>query len=136
MKIYKSHLFSVTIPNIWEGEYDDIDQYDVLYNPGGVGELQLSSMLHDKKLSIQDLKNIAEEDIHAGAKPGQVQLGDFNGITFEYDIENEYWSEWYLASENHLLFITYNCILEKEGQDGDDIELILGTLKSLHAINS
>ncbi len=128
MKVYKGKVFSVTMPSVWEGEYDEDDHYDVLYNPDGPGELQFSSISYEKKLSINDLMHIAEEDIQAGARLEEIELGDFKGITFEYDIENEYWCEWYLASDNVLLFVTYSCLLDKEGRDADDVELIMGTL--------
>lgn len=121
------------MPNVWQAEYDDVDQCHVLYNPSGAGDLQISTMVHDQNLTVTDLNNLAEEHIQAGAKPGQVELGDFTGIVFEYDVENEYWSEWYLAADNLLLFATYTCMLEKEGKDAEDVELIMGTLKSIIA---
>ncbi|MCB1756487.1 MAG: hypothetical protein KDJ38_13255 [Gammaproteobacteria bacterium] len=129
MRIYQGNNFTVSIPNLWQGVFDEEEQYDVLYNPDGPGELQLSAIMHDKVLSVEDLKNIAAEDIQGGARIEEIELGDFKGFVFDYDVDDEFWSEWYLASGGLMLFITYTCPQEDEGKETDEVELILGTLR-------
>lgn len=129
MKIYQGNLFTVSIPDLWQGVFDEEEQYDVLYSPDGPGELQISAVVHDNVLSVEDLKNIAAEDIQGGARIDEIDIGDFKGFVFDYDVDDEYWSEWYLAHGKLMLFITYTCPQENEGKESDDVELILGTLE-------
>ncbi len=130
MKIYTGNGFSVSIPNSWEGEFDEAEHFDVLYNAQGAGELQFSSVMQESSLSINDLKNIAAEDIQNGAKVQEIELGDFNGLFFDYDLDGDYWCEWYLVKSRFLLFVTYTCPVAEEGAETDDVDLIMGTLKS------
>lgn len=129
MKIYQGNNFTVSIPNAWNGTYDDEDEYDIIYSPDGPGEIQVSRVDHEADLSVEDLKAIAAEDIQGGAKVHEVEMGDYVGIVFDYDVDDEYWCEWYLANGSQMLFITYTCPEDEEGRENDDIELILGTLK-------
>lgn len=129
MKIYQGNNFTVSIPNAWNGTFDDEDEYDVIYSPDGPGEIQVSRVEHEADLSVEDLKAIAAEDIQGGAKIHEVEMGDYVGIVFDYDVDDEYWCEWYLANGSQMLFITYTCPEDEEGRENDDVELILGTLK-------
>lgn len=129
MKIYQGNNFTVSIPNAWNGTFDDEDEYDVIYSPDGPGEIQVSRVEHEADLSVEDLKAIAAEDIQGGAKVHEVEMGDYIGIVFDYDVDDEYWCEWYLANGSQMLFITYTCPEDEEGRENDDVELILGTLK-------
>ena len=129
MKIYQGNNFTVSIPNAWHGTFDDEEDYDVIYSPDGPGEIQVSRVNHESDLSVEDLKHIAAEDIQGGAKAHDVEMGDYVGIVFDYDVDDEYWCEWYLAHGSQMLFITYTCPEDEEGKENDDVELILGTLK-------
>lgn len=129
MKIYQGNNFTVSIPNAWNGTFDDEDEYDVIYSPDGPGEIQVSRVEHEADLSVEDLKAIAAEDIQGGAKVHEVEMGDYIGIVFDYDVDDEYWCEWYLANGSQMLFVTYTCPEDEEGRENDDVELILGTLK-------
>lgn len=129
MKIYQGNNFTVSIPNAWNGTFDDEDEYDVIYSPDGPGEIQVSRVEHEADLSVEDLKAIAAEDIQGGAKIHEVEMGDYVGIVFDYDVDDEYWCEWYLANGSQMLFVTYTCPEDEEGRENDDVELILGTLK-------
>ncbi len=129
MKIYQGNHFTVSVPNVWQGVFDDEEEYDILYNPDGPGELQFSAVRHDIELSFNDLKNIAAEDIQGGARIQELELGDFRGFLFDYDIDEDYWCEWYLARGRLMLFVTYTCPMEDDGKEYDDVDLIMGTLQ-------
>lgn len=128
MKVYQGQYFTVSLPNIWEAEFDAEEGFDVLYNPNGVGEIQISSIVHEQELTPNDLQHIAEEDLHAGAKMQALDLGEFHGFWFDYDTDEEYWCEWYLCCGELMLFATYNCPSKDEGKENADVDLIIGTL--------
>lgn len=130
MKRYESRYFSLSIPDAWHGEYDEEEDYDLFFHPDGPGELQISAVLHDEPLGYEDLEEIAAEDIQGGARTEKTRCGDFSGFLFDYDVDEEYWCEWYLANGPVMLFITYTCPTEEEDQEMADIELIMGTLKA------
>ena len=128
MKVYQGHYFTVSIPNRWDAEYDEEEEFDVLYRTGGAGEIQISTLIHEQDLTPNDLKAIANEDLQAGARLQEVDFGDFHGFWFDYEVDGEYWCEWYLCCGQLMLFATYNCSVEDEGQENDEVDLIIGTL--------
>jgi len=128
MKTHTSTHYSVTMPNAWEAEFDQEDECDVLYKPDGHGELCISSVAHEEHLSSNDLKFIAEEDLHAGARFHEIDLGMFQGFWFDYEVDGAYWCEWYLACGRLMLFVTYTCPVDREGQENTDVDMIISTL--------
>jgi hypothetical protein len=129
MKTYQGHYFSVTLPANWDAEFDAEEGVDVLYNPDGYGEIQISSVLHAEQLTSNDLMHIAEEDLQAGATLQELDLGDLNGFWFDYVAAEEYWCEWYLCSGRLMLFATYSCPLKDEAREFSDVDLIIRTLQ-------
>ncbi len=128
MKTHQGNYFTVSIPDTWEAEYDSEEGIDVLFGDNAHGEVQISSVIHDEELTPNDLMHIAEEDLQAGATPQELDLDDFHGFWFDYSTKEEYWCEWYLCCGQLMLFVTYNCLVEDEGKDYDDVEKIIGSL--------
>ncbi|MBC8209981.1 MAG: hypothetical protein H8E21_02860 [Gammaproteobacteria bacterium] len=129
MKIYRGNYFSASLPNNWDAEYDTDDGLDVLYNPDGFGEIQISAVIHEEQLTPNDLMHIAEEDLHAGAILQELDLKELNGFWFDYVVDEEYWCEWYLCSGQLMLFATYSCPLKDEGKEFSEVDLIIRTLR-------
>lgn len=126
MKKHHDQLWEITLPDDWEVETDE-DSTSV-YDPDGPGTLQISAMREEDMITEKDLREMAADHLEAGAEPEEVELGDFDGFVLRYDTEGEYWSEWYLKAEDRMLFITYACALEDEGEEEDVIEAVLDTL--------
>ena len=129
MKNYQGNYFSVDIPKGWDAEFDHEEGLDVLYNSNSQGEVQISSVIHEEELTLNDLMHIAEEDLQAGATLQELDQGDFHGFWFDYEVEKEYWREWYLCCGQLMLFATYNCPVEDEGADADEIDEIIDSLQ-------
>ncbi len=128
MKIHQGNYFTVSIPDSWDAEYDVEEGIDVLFGDNAHGEVQISSVIHDEDLTPNDLMHIAEEDLQAGATPQEIDLDDFHGFWFDYSTKEEYWCEWYLCCGQLMLFVTYNCPVEDEGKDFDEVEKMIGSL--------
>ena len=130
MKRYESRYYSLSIPDAWQGEFDDEEEYDIFFHPDGPGELQISAVMQEEALEYEDLEEIAAEDIQGGARTEKTRCGEFSGFLFDYDVDDEYWCEWYLAKGRLMLFITYTCPTDDEDKETADIELIMGTLQA------
>ena len=128
MKTHTHPHWNITLPDDWliEEETD----YTALYHPDGVGDLLISSFEHDQPVTDDDLEEFAADHLESDVDSEDVEYGDFRGFSFCYSIENEYVCEWYLKSENLMLFITYSCPAENEENTEEDIiETILNSLK-------
>lgn len=119
--------WKLDIPREWE-EHEEDDTL-IVYDPDGVGALQISGMATDGEVSDEDLRELAREHIEAGAKTRPVEFGDFTGFTFDYSEEDEFWQEWYLRSGHVSLYATYNCELDDKGVESELIEQVLSTLQ-------
>ena len=126
MKKHHDPLWEISLPDHWEVEVDE--DSTSLYDPEGPGTLQISAMRQDQAISEDDLREMAADHLAAGAEPEDVELGDFDGFVLRYDTDGEFWSEWYLKADDRMLFITYACALDEEGEEEDIVEAVLDTL--------
>ncbi len=126
MKKYQAQYWQITLPDDWQVEEDE--EVLAIFHPDGVGELQISTVKYDQPVSGDALLEFAEEHIDAGAEPEEITLGEFDGIVLDYEIDDEYGCEWYLASGSLFLFVTYVCDAGDEEQEHDVVELILESL--------
>jgi hypothetical protein len=102
---------------------------DTLLDPDGIGEVQISATMLDEQVTGDVLLGLAADHIDEGADIEEVEIGEFSGITLDYEADNAYWQEWYLMAESLILFVTYVCDLEHEGKIEDVVELILDSLR-------
>lgn len=127
MKIFTTEFWQVNLPDNWQHEHDAGSE--VVFDPEGFGELQLSTSVFDSPVSRDHLYELAAEHLDAAAEEEEVEFGDFSGISFEYETDDEFWQEWYLMSGNIMLFVTYACDLGEEENEIDIVEFILDSLK-------
>ena len=127
MKLYTDSYWQITIPDDWIVESDP-DCVSV-YHEDSFGVLQISAEQFEEDISFETLQEFAEEHIDAGADPEEVGYGVFEGFTLDYDVDNEYWREWYLKYDRLFVFVTYNCSLEDESNEDDIIDTILDSLR-------
>jgi len=129
MRKYKTKYWSVNIPTLWDAEYSDEDEADVIYDNNGVGELIISTVYDETGIVDEQLEAMAAEHLDSQTELEDVVLGDFAGIAVSYTKDAEYWCEWYLCTENVLLFASYNCAEDKAEEDEDVVESILESLE-------
>lgn len=126
MEKYISGCWSVDLPADWEA--DEEEESVSLYHPDSPGVLTLSATREEQDISDEYLEELLDEHLEAGADLMDAEYGSFTGVTFCYDDDEEYWCEWYLRAGPIMLFVTYNCPLDKEGEEEDVIESILESL--------
>ena len=115
------------LPEEWHAENDDdviriVDQDDV-------GEIEITT-LHKQsgRVNASDVAAMASEKSPEITEWHQARAGAFEGVTGLYHEDDASVCEWYLATENLLLYITYICAQEDEGLDYASVVELLGTL--------
>jgi len=114
------------IPESWDIESED--EMTSMYDPDGRGTLVISAVVEDDSISDDYIEDLVAEHLDAGAELHHEVFGPFTGVGCCFEADDDYWCEWYLCLDNKLLFITYNCDLESEGEEDDLIENILDSL--------
>ena len=127
MQKYTTKYWSVNLPVLWDSEVDD--GCDVLYDKEGIGELIFTSIYQEEGVEDEQLEELAAEHLDSEAVIEDVNFNEFSGFVVSYTKESEYWNEWYLKSENLLLFVSYNCDEKDEDIDEDVVESILASLQ-------
>lgn len=110
----------------WVGEREE--DCSTLYDPEGVGVLQISGYTKDSEVTVEDLKDLAQEKIEAGVQLSESISGDFKGLTGIFDEEGQYWQYWYVSHKKTALFITYNCEVADREVEMDDIKIMVASL--------
>ncbi len=124
MSIFVGTNWKIELMPEWIGEDDE--ECATIYHPDGVGALQISSYTKEDEVTQDDLKEFASEHIEAGAKIVEAKTGAFEGFTFAFGIDNEFWQYWYVSSGKTALLITYNC-------DDSDQEYEIAKIKTMIA---
>lgn len=129
MNEFFTHYWKLRLPEGWVVEQEE-DCYSI-FDEQGPGVLQISSLRQMQAITVDDLKEFARDHIDAGADMENVTLGNFNGITISYEVEDNVWREWYLKAGRLFLFITYHCPLANEGEEDDSVEAVLDSMQLL-----
>lgn len=129
MKEFITDFWKSNLPDDWSADHEA--ECDSLYHPDGPGILQVSALLQENAITQSDLKEFAKEHVDSGASLETITAGSFDGITISYDVDENYWREWYLKAGNLFLFVTYHCPLADEGNEDDIIDTILETFQTI-----
>jgi len=119
-------FWQLTVPESWSIESEN--DLTSLYDPEGKGTLVISSVVEDEAISDDYIEDLVSEHLDAGAELHHEIFGPFTGVGCCFEADGDYWCEWYLCLENMMLFVTYNCDLESEGEEDDLVESILDSL--------
>lgn len=98
-----------------------------------VGALQISAAFKESDVSHEDLLDFATDHVNSGARPIEVAVGTFEGITFCYGDDESHWQQWYLRDGRQALFVTYNCPADRRGVEDEVVNKALKTLSSTGA---
>lgn len=126
MKQVQTDIWQATVPDSWV--VDTEDEMTSLYDPDGIGTLVISTVVEEEAISDDYIEELVSEHLDAGAQLQNESYGPFSGVGCCFELDDDYWCEWYLCFDNILLFITYNCDLSDEGDEDDVIEQILESL--------
>ena len=127
----QSDLWAISCPEPWAVERDE--DTVTCFDPAGPGALQFSALRNDAPVDDKFLRHLAAEHLDAGAQAGQVEYGAFVGFELSYDVDEQFWREWYLRAGNVVVFVTYNCPLEAEGEEDAAVDAVLETMRLIQA---
>lgn len=128
MSSFKGNCWEVELLPEWVGEH--AEDCATIYHPDGVGALQISSYSKNDSVTEADLKDLAQEHIDFGAKLGKAEAGAFEGLTFAFGSDGEFWQFWYVAKGNIALLITYNCNEADLGPEREHAKSIVASLRA------
>lgn len=128
--IVGTEWWHLDLPEDWEVE-DDGESL-MVSDPDGVGSIEISTLkCEGEVVGEDDLAAFAEDLLVAKLPHKNVSVGPFKGWLFAYKDEDYWCREWYLASGDLFLYVTYECDLEHKGMDDEVVDDILGGFQLL-----
>ena len=127
MNILETDQWCLLLPPEWIAERDD----DIVHitDRDEVGELEITTLCSDTgAIAIHDLKSMALEESPEVGQWEPAFLGAFEGVSGEFVEDGAAITEWYVAKESVLLYITYLCDEEDAGMDLAAVVDMLSTL--------
>jgi len=117
----------MAVPPEWwaESEEDSI----LVGDHDDVGCIEISTLHKESgEFATDSIETIARDEAEQSLQWSTVRLGDFCGVSADYQEEGVAIREWYVARGALLLFITYSCEDENRGMDDSAVDEILDTL--------
>ena len=128
MSSFQGNHWQVNLPPNWQGNHHE--DCSTIFNPNGVGALQISSYSKGDSITESDLEDLAKDHLNTGAKVGKANAGEFDGFTFAYGTNGEFWQFWFVAKGKNALLITYNCNEDDLGPEREQAKMIVSGLKA------
>lgn len=124
MRILEAGDWSLLLPEEWFAERDD--DSIIIGDRDGVGCVEISELRRDRgTFSVEDL-----EQFRVDGQPWEaVNIGSFEGRSSALVEDDAAIREWYLFTDDLLLFVTHSCELENRGLDDAAVDEILSTLR-------
>lgn len=125
---YHSKWWRVTLPNHWHGHTDEVCATFTRIQP--LGALQISGAKKESGVVTSgDLQQFACEQLRGVPILRTADYGSFSGYVADEVKLGKFWRHWWLASGQLMVYATYNIALGSEHIEGDDVELILSSLR-------
>ena len=127
MNILETEWWTVAVPPEWwaESEEDSI----LIGDRDGVGCIQISTLRKDSgDFTDPEVEEMARAEADAGVEWRRVTLGDFGGLSCNWQEQDSAIREWYLFRGGLLLYVTYSCEVENSGMDDAAVDELLDTL--------
>lgn len=120
--------YNLPIPNGWAAE--NRGRTIAVYRSDGVGAVNISSMRRPGKPATEDeLREYLRDDLKVESTVvSPVRIGEFVGISAEYEARGSCWRIWLLAYGDRVVYFTYNCKPEFRGQEYDAVDALVGKL--------
>ncbi|MBW3566905.1 MAG: hypothetical protein KY410_02925 [Proteobacteria bacterium] len=127
MNEFHTDLWTALLPDGWTGEEDE--EGVLLHNPEGPGELQITVTEKEEGLvDEEDLEYFAAELLEDEIPNRIVRVGEFQGLLFEFEEDDCWWREWYLAYDELFFYVTYNCDLADKHEEDHVVQDILKSI--------
>lgn len=125
MRTVETDWWLLDLPEEWEAEQDE--ETIVISDQDGIGTLEITR-LENPPANGGDLQAFAEQWLPDGIRGGEVRAGDFDGLYFKYEDEDDAVREWLLRAGDVYLLVSYACDIDDAGMDDEIVDEILETL--------
>ena len=129
MTLYQQPHWSVDLPEGWHGERED--ESTLFRRDGGTGTLEVTLLCDKEKVSRATLMELAASTREEGHAASDIRSGLHEGLYFSYEEEGTAWREWYLAAENCVFFVSYDCPQGDESNESAETDAIVAGLTLL-----
>jgi len=119
---YQRELWSLDMPKGWT--YEETGLSVAFYNPGGIGTLNVSVYRKDELVTDSDLRELAD-----CVRLSPVGACDASGFTCNVIQGNRFWIKWWLRSGNVMVFVTYNCDIQDQGTEENEIDHLISSIE-------
>lgn len=127
MNVLETEWWSLAVPPEWWAESED--ESILVGDHDDVGCIEISTLHKESgEFDRDSLLQIARDESEQPVEWKDTRLGDFQGVTGNYVVEDAAIREWYVADGAMLLFVTYSCDEENRGMDDAAVDEILDTL--------
>ena len=126
---YNAPFWSIHLPPGWQAEEDE-NCVALCAEKRKGGALQISCFRKEAgKVTAEDLREFAKDDLTESVTVEQTSCGYFAGIHFRQQVDDTYFRKWFLGAENLMLLITYNAGAANHGVEDATVDAMLHTLK-------
>ena len=130
MRQVETQWWTMPLPDEWQAEMDE--DTVVITDVDGIGVLEITTLKKEQgEVEPAELDQFSAELKSAGYKPGNVKLGCFVGQLFEYEEEDQWCRDWFLARDEVLLLVSYTCLQEDRGLDDAAVEELVSFIDLL-----
>jgi hypothetical protein len=126
MSAFSGGNWSIDLLPDWLGEADA--HSSTISRAEGAGALQISSFAKDVAVTVDDLRYLANDHIEAGAKLADARAKEFQGFTFAFEVDDQFWQHWFFASSNIALVASYNCAADQRESEIADVRKMVASL--------
>jgi len=127
VKVLETDHWCLVLPAEWWAEHDD-DIVRIVDNDE-VGEVEITTLCKQTgDVDPGELLDMAEAESPEVEDWVPITLGAFSGVNGSFLEDGASIREFYMASANVLLYITYICEEADAGMDDAPVEELLGTL--------
>ncbi|MEM1153904.1 MAG: hypothetical protein AAGI44_07160 [Pseudomonadota bacterium] len=127
MNVLETEWWTMALPPEWWADTDEDSV--VIGDRDEVGSIQIST-LHKSEgvFESQDVFDVAYSEAGSTSQWQSASLGEFRGLTRQFQEDDATLREWYVALGSMMLYITYSCAPENAGMDDAAVDELLDTL--------
>lgn len=127
MTVLETDWWTMALAPEWWAEMED--DTVLVGDEDGVGCLEFNTLIKEGgDFAPREVAAIARDESPAVGDWRPVSRGDFSGLVASFAEEGAAVREWYLASGQVLLFISYSCDSDNRGMDDAAVDALLDTL--------
>jgi hypothetical protein len=124
---FNSLWWSVELPQDWQGHSEGACVTFQAKPP--CGALQISAARRNGEIvTDQDLREFAKDRQDPTAQPNRVIFGAFSGLSASCLKGGMFWVEWWLRSEELMMYVTYNVAQGNESKEFNVVQSILASM--------